>query len=89
MKCAFISNLSYSPFIVLILNNLNNSTITTGANTKQIVSIIFSVGNITIPNKSLNAGTSNTTNINPAERAIAPIKIKLLNNPLANKDLRL
>lgn len=65
-------NYIYSSFTVFILNNLNISTITIGANTKPTVSIIFDVGNTGILNTCLNSGINNIINTNAAAIAIAP-----------------
>ena len=79
----------YSSFEPFILNNLNISTITIGASTKHISSIMFSVGNTGILNISLNPGINNITNINAADIIIAPINFIFLNIPVLNIDFLL
>lgn len=75
----FSFHLFYSPFVVFIFNNLNNSTMTIGANTRHITSSIFSTGNAQMLNICLKAGINNIVSINAAEMAIAPSKVLLLN----------
>ena len=74
---------------LLILNNLNNSTIASGASTNNIVSIIFPRGNTGILNICLSDGINNITNINAADTAIASINLLLLNIPVLNIDFLL
>ena len=70
---------SYSSLKLLILNNLNNSTIINGDITKPINSKIFSVGNAGMLKIVLNAGTANIIPINTAEPSTAHISLLLLN----------
>ena len=65
------------------------STTKIGANTKQIVSNKFSIGNTAISNIFLKDGTNNTDNINAAEANIASISLLLLNGFVANNDFAL
>ena len=73
----------------LILNNLNISTITIGANTKQTSSTIFSVGKTGMLNISLNPGIHKITNTRSADITTAPINFILLNIPVLNIDFLL
>ena len=71
-----------SSFVVLIFNNLNISTITSGENTNKITSKIFSFGNTTILKTSLKAGINKIANINKAEPAIANNSFVLFKIPV-------
>ena len=74
---------------MFILNNFNNSTINTGANTNPTTSNTCSVGNNTKLNISLNAGTNNIINIKAADPSEASINLLLLNIPVLNIDFLL
>ena len=66
------------------LNNLNISTITIGANTKAITSIMFSFGRIGILKIVLRAGTNKITSISNADIPIAPRSFLFPEIPVLN-----
>ena len=80
---------NHSSLVVLILNNLNISTITTGAKTNPTSSKIFSVGSTGILKIYLSPGINKIANINIAEIATAPINFVLLNTFVLNTDFLL
>ena len=72
-----------------ILNNLNISTITSGANTNPIISSTLFIGKTGILNMCLNAGINSIINISIAEIVIAPSNTLLLNGCVFNIDFLL
>ena len=74
----------YSSFVVFILNNLNNSTIISGAITNPINSKTFCVGKCGILNTSLRNGTPKIININAADAITARINFLLPAIPVLN-----
>ena len=76
----------YSSLVVLILNNLNNSTITSGASISITSSIIFAVGRTGILNIVLKPGIARITIINSADAPTANNNFLLFNIPVLNTD---
>ena len=74
---------------MFIFNNLNISTITSGAKQSATNSKMFSVGKTGNLNISLNCGINNTISINPADAKIANISFPLLKGFVLNIDFLL
>ena len=79
----------YSSLKLLILNNLNNSTIINGDITKTINSKTFCVGSAGILKIVRNAGIAKIIPINTADPSTAHINLLLLNTFVLNTDFLL
>lgn len=70
-----------------IFNNLNNSTISIGKNTSNIISIICSFGSNVMLKISLKCDVNNIINISDADTNSASINFPLLNGLVLKIDL--